>query len=100
MAKIPRQYLDTDKIANLAPGDVRYTVPWAMFVDKSGECWLHPAYSAHEHPGGTVEMRIELTDRGFVVTADGTGETWSPGKSMSSFSGGAGLKPIPVYKVI
>lgn len=100
MAKLPRKYLDIDKIANMVPGDVRYTVPWAMFVDEKGECWLHPLYSAEQYSGGTVEMRIELTEEGFVVTADGLDFSWSTGASMSSYGSAVWLKPIPVHEVI
>jgi hypothetical protein len=48
-------------------GDVVYTVPWAMWVDQERRCWLHPKYTAHHSPGGTVQMRVQLQEDGYHV---------------------------------
>ena len=55
-------------LRDLSPGQYAYTVPWAMWVDASGRCWLHGWHSAHRNPGGTVQLRVEYWPDGLRVT--------------------------------
>jgi hypothetical protein len=51
----------------MAVGNAGWTVPWAMWVDQHNKCWLHPEYTIHATPGGTVQMRVEFRDDGYHV---------------------------------
>lgn len=75
-------------IAEMTRGQARYTVPWAMRADLGGGLWLHPRYTVHDRPGGTVQMRIELRGDGYHVWPV-AGEAPRPG-------GGAGIGYLPV----
>ena len=45
------------EIKDLSPGQTAWTVPWALHEIK-GQSFLHPNYSAYNHSGGTVRMRV------------------------------------------
>lgn len=62
------------EIKDLNPGQSAWTVPWGLH-EAQGKKWLHPNYSAHTSPGGTVDMKITALapkgaqhDRYFVHT--------------------------------
>lgn len=59
--------MEESRIVGMCPGDTRWTLPWAMWVDRDRRCWLHPEYPADLNPGGTVSMRIELHPDGYHV---------------------------------
>lgn len=48
-------------------GEHGFTVPWAMWVDASRECWLHPKYTIDLTPFGTAVMRVELRIDGYHI---------------------------------
>lgn len=75
-AILPEQF-EYMTINKMVVGDSGYTVPWAMWVDKSRNCWLHPDYTLSAKPGGTVEMRVEKRKNGFHVWL-APGENYSP----------------------
>lgn len=76
-------------IAEMRVGQIAYTVPWAMWADSNGRLWLNPRHEVSAHPGGTVQMGIRRTGRGFVVhgapghTHDTSG--WSSGLPVVEF---------------
>lgn len=96
-ARLPDRFFQRT-IDGMWVGSQRYTVPWAMWVGMDGCCWLHPRYSVHKHPGGTVEMLIERTDDGFRVTPPPS-ERWTP-VDRPSYVGSDGLEWIPVAEVV
>jgi hypothetical protein len=57
--------LEEETIASMMTGEVRWTVPWAMWADTCRALWLHPDYTTSAHPGGTVQMRVERCADGF-----------------------------------
>lgn len=77
-------------IAGMLVGETAYTVPWAMWVDSDRRLWLNPRYDRHTRRGGTVQMRIRRTSRGFVVHgapghAYDIGSGWSNGLPVVEF---------------
>ncbi|AOZ63813.1 hypothetical protein SEA_WEASELS2_235 [Rhodococcus phage Weasels2] len=68
-AILPDSHLEDheDCIENLPVGRTAYTVPWAMWVNSKGECFLHPQYTWDRKPGGTVDMLIRRERDGFYV---------------------------------
>ncbi|MHC4620578.1 MAG: hypothetical protein ACYTEQ_22755 [Planctomycetota bacterium] len=69
MAKLPETY-EEETIIGMLPGDVGYTVPWAMWADKERELWVNGNYTIDSKPGGpgrTTNMRIERTKIGVIV---------------------------------
>ena len=66
MAKLPEFY-EQPTIALLSVGESAWTVPWAMWIDRTRGCWLHPNYSVHQTPGGTVTMQVHRTEQGYDV---------------------------------
>lgn len=59
--------MEEDTVASMLTGESAYMVPWGMWVDNERHCWLHPGYTTHKRPGGTVEMRVELREDGYHV---------------------------------
>jgi hypothetical protein len=83
--KLPEDFLDTDTLANLRVGERCYTTPWAMWVDLSMNCWLHPEYTAQQNPGGTVHMRVARLKDGYHVWPP-VGEKYKPSAQQSYVS--------------
>jgi len=54
-------------LADLEVGDSAWTVPWAMWVDRDRKCWLHPDSAAHERGGGTAQMLVARTEKGYGI---------------------------------
>jgi hypothetical protein len=56
-------HLPDDRVQNtlegMQPGDVRWTMPWAMGAAADGSLCLIPDYPAEAEPMGTVSMRVE-----------------------------------------
>jgi hypothetical protein len=69
--------LESHTLDTMQTGDQAWTMPSAMWVDLERRCWLHPQYPARRQPGGTVEMLVVRTDRGYVVHVP-DGATWQP----------------------
>lgn len=67
MAKLPHKNVDRQTLADMSVGDIRFTVPWAMWVDADMDCWLRPDFPAAHEPGGTVQMRVERHTYGYTV---------------------------------
>jgi hypothetical protein len=76
-ASLPAELSETT-IAAMEPGRPYYAVPWAMRSDDGGRMWLNPRYTAHDRPGGTASMRMELREDGYHVWPV-PGEAYKPG---------------------
>lgn len=68
VALLPSALVDHDIIAELTLGGTVWTVPWAMTVFEDSTCWLNRGYSFHRERFGTSRMKVERTERGYVVT--------------------------------
>ncbi|MEU9332298.1 caspase family protein [Streptomyces sp. NPDC048290] len=78
-------------ISGMEVGAVAYTLPWAMWADEHRRLWLHPDYPADEHPGGTVEMKIQRVPGGYHVWAP-PDHHYQPGPP--AFVGAHGRLPV------
>jgi hypothetical protein len=92
-AQLPRE-LEGPTIATMGFQRTYYTVPWAMWADAGRLLWLHPDYTVKDHPGGTLQMRIELRDDGYHVWPP-RGESYNPQQDHGYF-GGTSQPFIPV----
>lgn len=70
LARMP-QGLIQKELKDLKVGEHCYTVPWAMWVDSEGNCWLNPNYSAYDGTMGTVQMSVAREKAGYVVNVAG-----------------------------
>ncbi len=58
--------LEEVTLKDLMDGEVVYTVPWAMWSDKSGRLWLNRGYTFDHQPGGTVKMKVSKNDGKYI----------------------------------
>ena len=58
---------EAEKIKNMVPGQVGYTVPWAVNRDN-----INPEYSLRPEPGGTVQLKVKCIGVG-MYELDWTG---------------------------
>lgn len=65
MAKLP-ETRKIGKIRNLQIGESRFTVPWAMIIDESNNCYIQLDFNACEDRGGTAQLKVILTDGGYI----------------------------------
>jgi len=91
------QDMEECTLDSMSTGDVVFTVPWAMLVDSNGRCWLHPKYTAHTQPVGTVQMRVKLQEDGYHVWRV-DGYRYSPIHSLG-FASPADNKYLPVVEL-
>jgi len=85
---------EENTIRHMLPGDVGYTVPWAMWADTDRCLWINGKYSVDSTPGGTVCMFIKRTEDGVIVYQNTIGtHRYSP-VEQPGFVGGA--DPLPV----
>lgn len=69
---LPSALEETEILSRLAIGETAFTVPWAMAVSEDGRCYLNGGYTTEARPGGTVTMKVERKEEGFVVTVPPT----------------------------
>ncbi len=67
MAKLPPKFEDKSQLKNMKVGESGYTVPWAMWVDLDGNCWLNENYTIQGTPGGTVQLKITRVTEGYIA---------------------------------
>ena len=79
-ARLPED-LEGKTIDSMVTGEIGYTTPWGMWVDKHRKCWLNPTYTVSENPEGTSRMRVELRSDGYHVWPP-SGESWKPSSSF------------------
>lgn len=84
-------------LADMKIGETAWTMPWGMWVDNSGRCWLNPNYPAEKTPGGTVELKVERRGDSFHVTNHDPTHKWTPEKEPC-YSGHTMDDWLPVAK--
>ena len=67
MNKLPKQYEEDRLLKYMKPGDTGYIVPWGMWVDMAGNCWLNEDYTFHENTGGTVQLKVTRVECGYIA---------------------------------
>jgi hypothetical protein len=63
---LPETY-EEETIEKMLPGEVGYTVPWAMWADANRVLWLNGHYGITARPHGTSHLRVERTKAGAIV---------------------------------
>lgn len=89
--------MQEEGLRGMRTGDSGWTVPWAMWVDRKRNCWLHPEYTLHPEPGGTVQMLVELREDGYHVHVP-QGETFAP-RDKPGYASPADLRYLPVTEL-
>ncbi|QQG96192.1 hypothetical protein HBE99_04430 [Mycobacteroides chelonae] len=90
--------IEETAISDMTVGDVAYTVPWAMWVDRQRRCWLRPDFSVETAPCGTASMRIRKRTDGFHVERTGYAREyeWRISDTPSAVVGANSTDYIPV----
>ena len=65
-------------IKDLKVGESCYTVPWAMWVNKDNVCFLREDFKASSSKGGTVELKIERVEDGYIAYIHSIDYKWTP----------------------
>lgn len=65
-ARLPDAFIEST-VDQMQVGDEGYTTPWAMWVDLDRQCWIHPRYTIHPTPSGTVQLYVLRTAAGVHV---------------------------------
>jgi len=65
-AKMPDSHIQKNAIKNMKPGDVGYTVPWAVKVNQDGDCFINGDFTIGEK-GGTCCLKIKMTKDGVIA---------------------------------
>lgn len=64
---LPEEHEETMILSLLGVGETGWTVPWAMWADESGHCWLRGEYLYANALAGTLQMRVEHRTDGVYV---------------------------------
>lgn len=89
--------MEEHTLSSMMTGEIAYTLPWGMWVDKERQCWLHPDYGASPNPHGTCTMRVMLRKDGYHVWVP-PGETYKP-SSTAGYVSPADTKYLPVTEL-
>lgn len=74
----PADRMEEIPVGYMAPGTIRWSVPWALDVDVHGKAFIRESSTAYASKGGAVSMKIERDDSGdFHVTVP-DGESYRP----------------------
>ena len=65
-AKMPDSHIQKNAIKYMKPGDIGYTVPWAVKVNQDGDCFIHGDFTISEK-GGTCCLKIKMTKDGVIA---------------------------------
>lgn len=66
-AKLPVAFENQSQLLNMRVGESVYIVPWGMWVDMDGNCYLNEKYDIHPGPSGTVQLKITKIENGYIV---------------------------------
>ena len=67
MAKLPEQFEENNQLKNMDIGDSGYIVPWGMWMDLDGNCFLNESYTHQPNTGGTVQLKITRVIDGYIA---------------------------------
>jgi len=68
-----------------------YTLPWAVYADKSGRVWINGKYPFGTEPAGTLNLKIRRNGKEIQVGKAGLGKI---SRSGDCFVGGAIAMPV------
>lgn len=75
--QLPENKTDKKKIVNMAIGQIGYMVPWGMWVDQDGTCYVNEQYSFTNSPFGTSSLKVTRVESGYVVHIHESNHKWS-----------------------
>lgn len=90
---------EQETIGGMRIGQTGWTVPWAMWADKSRSCWLHPEYPIREAPFGTANMPVKRDADGYHVNLCGVDSKWDL-RDSPGYVGSENLNWIPVVATV
>ena len=89
--------LEETEIKHMLQGETGWSVPWAMYSDKSRQLWLNGNYAIKENPRGTLSLKIKRTKDGYEVdVSECENYRWSCHESCYVGE----FEPIRVAKII
>lgn len=65
-AKLPDSHIRKNAIKHMKPGDVGYTVPWAVKVNQDGDCFINGSFTIGEK-GGTSCLKVKMIKNGLIA---------------------------------
>lgn len=71
-------------ISEMKVGETGWVVPWCMYADEDGNLWLRKGYTLSDTAGGTVQMLVRKTAKGYTVDIATCDHRWSPDGSRSA----------------
>lgn len=75
--KLPENNTDKNKLRNMAIGQTGYMVPWGMWVDSDGTCYVNEQYGFTNSPFGTSLLKVTRVESGYVVHIHESNHKWS-----------------------
>ena len=82
MATLPKNFENQNQLKNMKVGQSGYIVPWGMWVDLNGNCWLNEDYEFDSTPGGTVQLKVTRVVDGYIAHIHemkySNGYKWTP----------------------
>jgi len=55
------------RVAEIAPGEKKWTVPWAVRVTQDGSAYIDTTFFTYDEPGGTVELGVVRSETGYTI---------------------------------
>lgn len=84
-------------ISEMKVGESGYTVPWSLGIDEQGYAWINGNYSISHNSGGTCQLKVERTAKGYVATCM---DEYARSKELSRGSAGFnGWSNIPLIEL-
>ena len=65
--KVPDAFENKNQLKNMKVGQQGYIVPWGMWIDLDGNCYLNENYTLDQSPGGTVSLKITRVNDGYIA---------------------------------
>ena len=79
-AKLPAAQLER-QIKHMIPGEVWWTVPWAIWADEDLNLWINGNYDVFDGPRGTVDTEVWLVGDGRYGVRHTRNHRWRPKSS-------------------
>ena len=75
--QLPENNTDKNKLRDMAIGQTGYMVPWGMWVDLDGTCYVNEQYPITNSPFGTSSLKVTRVESGYVVHIHESNHKWS-----------------------
>jgi len=92
---LPVEFYDTT-VATLEQGHDAFVVPWSMYVDTDGRCFVTAAARRSDTRCGTAHMRIRRLRDGVAVDLADVTHRWTPSPTPQCGNGVDTTEMLPV----